>query len=312
MKRIQLLIGVAILSLTLLLAGSSRAADATSPGVPPGGPRIFTNLYYASDHAERHDLDIYLPATGSNFPVVIWIHGGGWNHNSKNGPGGRSFIPLGYALVSINFRQSSMAKWPAQIIDCKSAIRWLRAHAAEYSLDADHIGVWGMSSGGHMAAMLGVTGDTREFDQGENLNYSSAVQAVGDWSGPTDLLTMSVYPTTNDWKWGTRGSPEFFLLGGTVQTNTDKAVNASPVFYVDKNSAPFIIMHGDKDSTVPVQQAQEIAYLLKRAGVPVEYHVVVEGGHGSPKDAFEGPEARTWLHAFFNKYLKPGQPNAPK
>jgi dipeptidyl aminopeptidase/acylaminoacyl peptidase len=71
-------------------------------------------------------------------------------------------------------------------------------------------------------------------------------------------------------------------------------------------------MHGDKDSTVPVQQAEEIAYLLKRAGVPVEYHVVVDGGHGSPKDAFEGPEARTWLHAFFNKYLKPGQPDAPK
>jgi acetyl esterase/lipase len=290
------------------MACSSRGADTTNVSQKPrpaGGSRNITNLYYVPNGTDRQNLDIYLPATGSNFPVVIWVHGGGWTSNSKEHPGGFSFVRDGYALVSINYRQSQHAKWPAQIVDCKSAIRWLRAHAAEYSLDAGHIGVWGLSSGGHMVAMLGVTGDTREFDQGDNLSYSSAVQVVGDWFGPTDFLSVSNEP--GHMRWGGNGDVDTSLLGGKPSENIEKAKSASPAHFVSKNSAPFIIMHGAKDLTVPVQQSDELVALLKKAGVPVEYYVVPNGGHGQPKAEFEGPVPLARLHAFFDKYLKPGK-----
>jgi acetyl esterase/lipase len=254
---------------------------------------------------ERQNLDLYIPARGTNFPLVIWIHGGGWSSNSKEDPGGRSFLGRGYALASPNYRQSRYAHWPAQLIDCKAAVRWLRAHAAEYGLDPNHFGAYGMSSGGHMVAILGTAGDAREFDQGDNLGYSSRIQAVADWFGPTDFLSISNAPPNI--RWGGDGDADTQLLGGKPSENIELAKSASPVHFVSTNSPPFIIMHGENDHMVPLQQSQELVDALKKAGVPVEFHVVVGGSHGRPKGAFEGPEAMGWLHDFFDKYLKNGK-----
>jgi acetyl esterase/lipase len=256
---------------------------------------------------ERQNLDLYLPARGTNFPVVIWIHGGGWISNSKENPGGRSFLYRGYALASLNYRQSRHAKWPAQLIDCKAAVRWLRAHAGEYGLDPNHFGAYGLSSGGHMVAILGTTGDAKEFDQGDNLGFSSRIQAVADWFGPTDFLSApNAYATNipNTQRWGGNGDVDTQLLGGFPSKNIELAKSASPVHFVSKNSPPFLIVHGDMDPVVPLQQSQELVDALKAAGVPVEFHVIVGGGHGKP--GFDTPETLGWLHDFFDKYLKPG------
>ena len=150
-------------------------------------------------------------------------------------------------MASINYRLSQHAVFPAQIEDCKAAIRWLRANAAKYHLDPDHIGVWGASAGGHLVAMLGTTGGVKELEgKGGNLDQSSRVQCVVDWFGPTDLATMG---GSHD----NPASPDRQLIGGPVQENKEKARKASPLTYVSKDSAPFLIMHGDKDNMVPLQ-----------------------------------------------------------
>ncbi len=290
-----------LIALAALVAGTSRAANTNQPTVQPDGTRVYTNLFYVPKGMERQNLDLYLPAQGTNWPLVIWVHGGGWNSNSKDNPGGRSFLGRGYALASLNFRQAQHAKWPAQIIDCKAAVRWLRAHAAEYGIDPNHFGVWGMSSGGHMVAMLGTAGDN-DFEQGENLGFSSQVQAVADWFGPTDFLSVSNSPGAM--RWGGRGDVDTSLLGGFPSKNIELAKSASPVHYITAKTPPFLIVHGDKDLMVPLQQSQELVDALKKAGVPVEFHVIVGGGHGKP--GFDTPEVTGWLNDFFDKYLKGG------
>ena len=166
-------------------------------------------------------------------------------------------------MASINYRLSQHAIFPAQIEDCKAAIRWLRANAAKYHLDADRIGVWGASAGGHLVAMLGTTGSVKELEgKGGNLDQSSRVQCVVDWFGPSDLPTMG--GSHDD-----PGSPESRLIGGPVQENKEKARKASPLTYVSKDSAPFLIMHGDQDNVVPPGQSELLAEALKKAGVEV-------------------------------------------
>ena len=137
-------------------------------------------------------------------------------------------VAKGYAVASINYRLSQHAVFPAQIEDCKAAIRWLRANAAKYHLDPDHIGVWGASAGGHLVALLGTTGGVKELEgNGGNLDQSSRVQCVVDWFGPTDLTTMGGEHDKPD-------SPVARLIGGPVQENKEKARKASPLTYVEQ------------------------------------------------------------------------------
>ncbi len=153
-------------------------------------------------HGVGNRLDLYLPPKAdAPTPLVIWIHGGGWEAGNKDNPPGLGLLKKGYALASINYRLSQEAKFPAQIEDCKAAIRFLRANAKKYNLDPDHFGVWGASAGGHLVALLGTTGGVKELEgDGPNKEESSAVQAVVDWFGPTDMLQMKAQagrPTSN-------------------------------------------------------------------------------------------------------------------
>jgi acetyl esterase/lipase len=245
-------------------------------------------------------LDLYLPATGTNWPLVVWVHGGAWMEGSKEDPPDLQFLRHGFALASINYRLSQDAIFPAQLIDCKAAIRWLRAHAAETGIDPNHIGVWGASAGGHLAALLGTTGDVREFDQGENPGVSSGVQAVCDWYGPTDFAQITNYPSNlkhdaPDW-------PESRLIGGPLAQNIEQAERANPIRYITKSDPPFLIMHGDKDPIVPLEQSQLLADALNKAGVRVTFHIVPGGEHGGV--AFRQTEELDRLYDFFLKNLK--------
>jgi acetyl esterase/lipase len=205
------------------------------------------------------------------------------------------FAAKGYAVASINYRLSQHAVFPAQIEDCKAAIRWLRANSAKYHLDPDHVGVWGGSAGGHLVAMLGTAGGVKEWDRtGGNLDQSSRVQCVVDWFGPADMATMGKQADKP-------GTPVAQLIGGPVQENREKARKASPLTYVGKDSAPFLIMHGDKDNTVPLSQSEVLAEALKKAGVEVNLVVVAGNGHGGP--GFNSPENRKVIEDFFAKHL---------
>jgi acetyl esterase/lipase len=285
------------LALAAVLAWSSRAAE--PPGLPPGA-RMLPNIKYVTDGGERQNLDLYLPATGTNWPLIVWIHGGGWMEGSKENPPGLRFLIHGFALASVNYRLSQDAVFPAQLIDCKAAIRWLRAHAAENGIDPDHIAVWGASAGGHLVALLGTTGGVKEFDQGENLGVSSRVQAVCDWFGPTDLAQL--VKASTDIKSGDASSPPARLIGGPVLQNLEKAERANPIHYITKDDPPFLIMHGDKDPVVPLEQSQLLAAALQKAGVPATLRVVPGGEHGGP--AFRQREELDRLYDFFVKYLK--------
>jgi acetyl esterase/lipase len=268
----------------------------------PTNVRFLQDLEYVPGGHERQKLDLYLPKeTGQSdhLPLIVWVHGGAWQAGSKDRCPALRFLDKGYAVASINYRLSQRAIFPAQIEDCKAAIRWLRANSQKYGLDPERIGVWGSSAGGHLVALLGTTGDIKEFDKGQNLTYPSRVQAVCDFFGPTDFTRMSSFPTKM--KHDAPDSPESKLVGGPIQECKEACRRANPITYVTKDDPPFLIVHGDKDPLVPHNQSELLHEALKKAGVNVTFHTVKGGGHG-----FSGPEIDKMVDDFFDKHLKPG------
>jgi acetyl esterase/lipase len=294
-------IALAMIPACVSFAVSQEKAKPSAASRLPAGVQVLRDLPYVEGGHERNVLDLYLPEKAEGrLPLVCWIHGGGWSAGSKDDCPAAYLAAKGYAVASINYRLSQHAVFPAQIQDCKAAIRWLRANAAKHHIDPDHIGVWGSSAGGHLVAMLGTTGGVKELEgQGGNLNQSSRVQCVVDWFGPTDLATMG---GSHD----TAASAEAKLLGGLVPENKEKARKASPLSYVGKDAAPFLIMHGDKDNTVPMQQSEVLAAALKKAGVEATLVVVKGNGHGGP--GFNSAENRKLIEDFFAKHLRPKKP----
>jgi acetyl esterase/lipase len=219
-------------------------------------------------------------------PVVVWIHGGAWWAGSKEFSPTTPLLSRGYATARLNYRLSQEAPWPAQIDDCKAAIRWLRNNSGTYHFDPDRIGVWGASAGGHLVAMLGVTGDK-----------DSRVQAVCDWFGPADLTTMFELKLPNQNRENT--SPVVQLLGGPKAATKEQAAAASPLMYVNKNAAPFLIMHGDKDPLVPLSQSEQLDAALRKVGANSELVVIPGAGHG-----LAGPDIFKQVQEFFDKHLK--------
>jgi len=205
----------------------------------------------------------------------------------------------GYAIASVSYRLSQQAIFPAQIEDCKAAIRWLRAHAEQYKLDPKRFGAWGASAGGHLVALLGTAGDMQEWDNGEYQDYSSQVQAICDWFGPTDFLRMNDVPGTMDHD--APDSPESQLIGGAIQENEDKVAYANPITYITSDDPPFLIMHGKEDRTVIPQQSELLHQALQAADVESTLLIIKGTGHG-----FGGrrQELLQQPRDFFNKHLK--------
>jgi acetyl esterase/lipase len=288
---------VAVLAVVLAWTSAAAAPPSKRPAAKPAeAVKVLRNLQYVPGGHERNRLDLYLPENPKGrLPVIVWVHGGAWMAGSKEDCPAASWPAKGCAVASINYRLSQHALFPAQIEDCKAAIRWLRANAAKYHLDPDHIGAWGPSAGGHLVALLGTTADVKEWDRrGGNLDQSSRVQCVIDWFGPTELTTMGV-------EGDPPGSPVALLIGGPAPQNKEKARKASPLTYVNKNAAPFLIMHGDKDDIVPLRQSELLAAALKKAGVEIKLQVIKGNGHGGP--GFSTPESQKLIEAFLAKHL---------
>ena len=261
------------------------------------------NVEYAVVQGISLKLDLYFPKnTPKPYPVVMFVHGGGWSGGSKANPRADFLALYGYAVVSINYRLSGQAKFPAQIFDCKGAVRWIKANAAKYNLDPKRIGAFGSSAGGHLAALLGAAGkvDSLEGTVGGNLQFSSEVKAVCDWYGPTNFLTICDYPSMIDHC--SSQSPEALLLGSPIRANLAKAIMASPITYVSANAPPFLIMHGTLDSTVPFHQSVEMDSVLRQARATVVFKPIVGGGHGDA--AFETDSVKSAVIAFFDRHVK--------
>ncbi len=290
-----------------LLAALSPARSQNNPRPPgpglPAGVKAHRDLAYVEGGHERQKLDLFLPEkTNGPLPVVIWVHGGGWQNGSKDQcpPLRGGYLERGYAVASLGYRLSQHAVFPAQIEDCKAAIRWLRAHAQEYGLDAERFGVWGSSAGGHLVALIGTSGEVKEFEVGANLEQSSRVQAVCDWFGPTDFTVFANTPGYESH--ATATSPEAKLLGGAVLENKEKAARLNSITYVSRDDPPFLIVHGDKDPTVPINQSELLFAALKKAGVSAHFHTIRGAGHGGP--GFNDPQISDMVSAFFDQTLK--------
>jgi len=252
-------------------------------------------------------MDIYVPAhVKGTLPVIVYIHGGGWLAGSHSGADAYAthFTGRGYIFCSADYRFSSEAIYPAQIEDCKCAIRYLRANAAQYHIDPAHIGVWGDSAGGHLVSLLGTTAHVKRLEgNGQWQNESSEVQAVVDWYGPSYFNPKFLKEYTNPD--GRRMIQQ--LLGGL--DNAQLAADASPVTFVAKGDPPFLIMQGDKDPLVPVSQSRDLYDALKAVDDDVALKIIPGAGHGGAE--FYTPDNITMIDAFFDRILKPGSAEQP-
>lgn len=276
-------------------------------GVHGGWLREGVEHLYDLEYARVGDrsmlLDLYFPESGATpRPLIIWVHGGAFRTGDRrDGCVAARMALRGYAVASVGYRLSHEALFPAQTHDCRAAVRWLRAHASAYGLDANRFGAWGPSAGGHLVAMLGVAGghDVLEGDEGVT-GYSSRVQAVCDWFGPTDFSRMNDYP--GDMDHDAPDSPESELVGAPIQQRPDLVARANPITYITGAEPPFLIVHGDHDPLVPHDQSVRLYNALRSAGVEATLHTIAGAGHGTPE--FYTSEITALVDAFFDRYLR--------
>ena len=257
------------------------------------------DVTYCTPNDIPQQMDIYYPTSGGPWPVLLYVHGGGWSEGDKaEGVSWRTMTEHGFLVVSVNYRLASYEnKFPVMIEDVKCAVRYLRAYASQYNLAADHIGAAGASAGGHLVALLGLADEAAGWDTGEYADQSSHVQAVVTLAGPSDFTrgdynsaTMAIYYAFDEMP----GSP------------SAKLAAASPVTYISPEDPPFLIIHGDKDSIVPVEQAYVLDEQLKNAGVPSELVIVRNGSHSIDGENISPTEEEisNLLIAFLEKHLK--------
>ncbi|MGN9911379.1 alpha/beta hydrolase fold domain-containing protein [Phytohabitans sp. LJ34] len=267
------------------------------------------NLVYADISGYRPlRLDLYLPAGEGPWPLVVWVHGGAWrNGDRKTLP--ETYLPLGffdriqrrgYAVASVDYRLSAEATFPAQLHDLKAAIRWLRGHAGDFGLDPGRFALWGESAGGHLVALAGLTADSDDPRLEGDAGVSTAVQAVVDWYGVSDMI-HTVRLSDDD--------PEVQLLGGQPAELRELAALASPAEHAHADAPPFLCVHGTDDKIVPYSQSEHLAAVLHAYGVRCDLHPVPGADH-----IFRGaPDVAALIEAsidFLDDVLKPGQPAA--
>jgi acetyl esterase/lipase len=260
--------GLLVLGLALARAGVAQEV------------RVSRDVEYAKVGEHSLLLDLHVPASAKSPPLVLWIHGGAWRGGSKKEVPIAGLTERGYAIASVDYRLSPVAKFPAQVHDIKAALRYLRANAAKLGIGTEKIAIAGGSAGGHLAALVGVTNGVIELEGevGQHRDHSSDVQAIVAFYGASNLTTILAQSTPHGLNVRTPALELF--LGGQPNVKQELANLASPVFHVDKSDPPLLWFHGDQDPQMPINQAHEIVGTYKKHGLLVSFDVVYGGVHG--------------------------------
>lgn len=272
MRKIALFIAFALSSFSVM----AQTADTTTykPVEYPQGYTAQLNVVYTKVKDWEGKMDIYTaPKENGPSPVVINIHGGGWNHGVKESQTGfNTFFKMGFAVANISYRLTGQATAPAAVEDTRCALIYLIKNAKELNIDTSRIVIMGGSAGGHLALMGGLLGNDHRFDGNCTVTQNIRVAAIIDKYGITDVW---------DWGYGSNVTSKSATRWLGDKANDRKfAASVSPVTYVDKNSPPIFIVHGDADPTVPYQQSVDLHKKLKEAGVRTEFITVKGGLHG--------------------------------
>jgi len=285
-------------ALALLLAFALFASSVGAEGRPSAKSAVkkTRNLVFAEVDGREIHLDVHVPEGVTRPPLVVWIHGGGWEVGDKSKCRSCWLLHKGYAVASINYRLSPNPPFPAQIHDCKAAIRWLRANQQRLGYDASRIAVAGSSAGGHLAALLATSGDIAELEGvvGGNLEESSRVQMAVTISGFSDLATS--YASVDDIR-------IVRLIGGTPEERPEQSRLASPVHFVGPGDAPLLLIHGEKDPIVDPKQAVQLHRAYQEAGLESSLMMIPDKGHTnlSTKD----PKLRARVEEFLAQHMRP-------
>lgn len=289
----------------LALASLTLSACAQTP--PPSGFIALRNLDYAGQGNPRQKLDLYLPEkpTEKPLPLIVYIHGGGWTEGDKSDTGllFELIKSSGYAGASIGYRFTQEQKWPAQIHDVKAAMRWLKAHSKDHGIDADKIGLTGISAGGHLVSLLGTSGDVKELDGSVGTaGELPKIVCVANFCGPANFLTFPGKGSVIDSE--KPGSAITKLFGGPMSQHLDAAKAASPETYVSSDDPPFLHIHGTADTLVPYAQAEEFDAALEKVGVSSTLITGKDAPH-----VFFSADLLNKMRVFFDKHLqgKPGE-----
>lgn len=248
--------------------------------------RSFKDVVYATPDGKPLALDLYLPANVQHPPLVVYLHGGAWKDGDK-AQYPAFLVARGFAVASLDFRSTNVAPFPADVHDIKAGIRFLRGKAATYGYRPERIALVGASSGAHLANEVGVTGGNAELEGklGDYPQQSSRVQAIVSYFGASDLTTILAQSTP--FGLSVREPALVLLLGASPDKVPELARLASPVFHVDKGDPPLLLLHGDQDAQMPINQSHELEGAYRKLGLDVDFMVVHGVGHvGGP--FFEG------------------------
>ena len=297
--------------------------------IAPSIKNKFTDIAYATK-SDTKKLDIYMPNEGKGpFPVIIAFHGGGFYEGNKSKEYTAPMLQglnHGYAVVTVDYRLSGEAKFPAAINDANASIRFIKVNAAQYNLNSNKIALWGSSAGGNLAALAGTTGGTNNcYDTSlGNANVLDNVTAVVDWDGPTNFCVMDKQFTESGIRekvqgvliYDTKYSFPSKYLGQNLSKVPDLCKQADPTTYINSECPPFLIQHGTLDSMIPTQQSVDLAaVIIKEIGNKVTLTLLDGAGHGGVPVTllngtrycgypFETAENMDKVFAFLNKYVK--------
>ena len=286
------LIPVAVLSLGILVTAKTASSAPSQADIP----------YATSATGAPLRLDLYLPAS-AGAPLLVWLHGGAWENGNKSAMPLAPFVERGFAVASVDFSPASKARFPGQVHEIKAAIRFLRAEASRYGYDASRIGILGASSGAHLADVVGTSNGNAELEGslGEHGDQSSDVHAIVSYFAATNLTTILAQSTP--FGLNIREPALVRLLGAPPKEAEPLARLASPVFQVDRNDPPLLLLHGDQDPQMPINQSHELEGAYERNGLDADFIVVHGAAHGG--DAFYSPQNVERVAAFLGATLHP-------